>query len=281
MYDIRQNYDPVFKEAMSLFKDKALDFLGLTDIAPIAEPLRTESVEIEIKIEFRDLTFGTQDGRGLHFEEEVTLSKDDLLRFCGYNTGLSRMYRREFITVIFVKNPANITEIRMEQVHFKPIIVQCSEIDADSILNRLKKDIADGKVINELELVYLPLFHSTKFSPTELFKESTRLIKELQIDDDLKRKIYALSIVLANKVVEQEKLDEALKEVIMMGNIIIETAEKMGEKRGEKMGAERREEEIVKNMLSKGMDALDIIEVTGLSVDRIRKIRETVQDRAV
>ena len=59
---IHQNYDPVFKEAMSLYKDKALDFLGLTDIAPITEPLQTESVEIEIKVAFRDWTFSTQDG---------------------------------------------------------------------------------------------------------------------------------------------------------------------------------------------------------------------------
>ena len=66
---INRNYDPVFKEAMILFKDKALDFLGLKGIAPITEPLRTESVEIEIKSEFSDLTFATQDGRGLHFEE--------------------------------------------------------------------------------------------------------------------------------------------------------------------------------------------------------------------
>ena len=175
-----QNYDPVFKEAMTLYQDKALDFLGLTGIAPITEPLRTESVEIEIKIEFRDLTFGTQDGRGLHFENEVDLSADDLLRFGSYNIGLSRVYKREFLTVIFVKNPTQLKELRTAQLLFEPIIVQCSNFDADAILDRLEKDIAAGVPVNELELVYLPLFQSTKFSPTEIFKESTRLIGELQ-----------------------------------------------------------------------------------------------------
>ena len=63
----------------------------------------------------------------------------------------------------------------------------------------------------------------------------------------------------------------------MMGNIIIETAEKMGERRG----AERREEEIAKNMLAKGIDLLDIIEVTGISTERIRKIRESIEAKAV
>ena len=268
-----QNYDPVFKEAMTLYKDKALDFLGLTGIAPISEPLRTESVEIEVKVAFRDLTFSTQDGRGLHFEEEVDLSKDDMLRFGGYNLWLSRAYKREFITVIFVKNPTALTEIQTEQVNFKPIIVQCSNIDADVMLDRLQSDISEGKPVNELELVYLPLFNSDKFSPTELFKESTKLIRDLQVDDNQKQKIYALSIVLASKVVEQNQLDKALKEVILMGNIIIETAEKMGEKRGEK----RKMEETAQNLILMGFDSLDIIKATGISIERLAEIREALR----
>ena len=62
-----------------------------------------------------------------------------------------------------------------------------------------------------------------------------------------------------------------------MGNVIIEYFEEQGEKRG----AERQKEEIAKNMLAKGMDVLDIIEVTGLSVERMREIRKTKQSKAV
>ena len=273
MEDIHVNYDPVFKEALILFKDKALDFLGLTGIAPITEPLRTESVEIEIKIEVRDLNFGTQDGRGLHFEEEVNLSHDDLLRFCGYNTGLSRTYKREFITVVFVKNPTTLTEVRTKQLNFMPVIVQCSKIDADAMLNKLREDIAAGRPINELELVYLPLFHSIKLNPTELFKESTGLINNLQIDDDRKRKIYALSILLANKVVEKTQLDIALEEVLNMGNIILETVKNYGEQRGRLS----EKEELAIKMINKGYDSLEIIELTDLSIEHIRKLRESAR----
>ncbi|MDR2855420.1 MAG: hypothetical protein LBV40_04620, partial [Methanomicrobiales archaeon] len=83
--DVHTNYDQVFKEALTLFKDKTLDFLGLHGIAPIAEPLRTENVEVSIRSEFADLTFALQDGRGIHFEEEVQLSKDDMMRIAGYS----------------------------------------------------------------------------------------------------------------------------------------------------------------------------------------------------
>ena len=49
------NYDLGFKEAITLFKDKALDFFGIDELASITEPLATESVQVEIKSLFRDL----------------------------------------------------------------------------------------------------------------------------------------------------------------------------------------------------------------------------------
>ena len=79
------NYDLGFKEAITLFKDKALDFFGIDCLASITEPLATESVQVEVKSLFRDLVFATQERKGLHFEEEVHLSEDDLWRFLDYN----------------------------------------------------------------------------------------------------------------------------------------------------------------------------------------------------
>jgi len=268
-----RNYDPVFKEALVLFKDKTLDFLGLTNIAPIGESLSTETVDVEISWEFKDLAFATQDGKGIHFEEEVALSRDDLLRFCGYNISLERVHGRKFITVVFVKNHATITELKSEQIQFKPIIVQCTQIDADAMLSRLKKDIADGKPVNELELVYLPLFNSTKYSPTQLFKESTDLIRALQVDDIRKRKIYALSILLAIKVVDQSQLEEALKEASIMGNVILETAEKIG--------ADRQKEIFARKLLKKGFDSLEVVDLVDISVEQVRELREAIRDEAV
>ncbi len=71
MNAIHHNYDAVFKDAMTLFKDKTLDFLGISGVAPIKEPLRTENVQVEVKTEFVDLLFSTNDGKGLHLEGGV------------------------------------------------------------------------------------------------------------------------------------------------------------------------------------------------------------------
>ena len=150
--------------------------------------------------------------------------------------------------------------------------MQCSSFDADAILDKLKKDIAAGVAINELELVYLPLFQSTKFSPTEIFKESTRLIGELQVEDEHKRKIYALSILLAGKVVDESAIEAVLEEIKVMGNIIIDVAEKRGEN--------RVKEETAIKMISKGYDSLEIIELTGLSIERVGELRSDLRREA-
>ena len=254
--------------------------MGITGIAPIGDSLNTETVEIELTWEFQDLAFSTQDGRGIHLEEEVDLSRDDLLRFCGYNISLNRIHKREFITVIFVKNSTNLTEIKTEQLHFKPIVIQCTTIDADAMLDRLKNNIASEKPINELEAVYLPLFSSAKFSPTELFLESAKLIRDMQTDDQHKRKISALLIAVAGKIVDSVQLDNLAEEVSVMGNVIIEYFEKRGiehgMERGIERGAERCQEEIAKNLLFMGMDALEIIKATDISAERLIEIRNNI-----
>lgn len=267
------NVDLAFKESFSVFKGKVLDFLGFTGISPITEYLGTESVQIEIKWEFIDLAFATQDGRGLHFEEEIDLSEDDLYRFVGYNSSLTRVHKREFVTVIFVINPTTLKGIKTEQLDFKPIIVQCSEIDADAILSKLRKAIADGEPINELEAIYLPLFHSKTLSPSELFSESAELIKAMQTEDSHKRKVLTLLATLCGKVVDPAQLTAIIEEVRMKGNKIFE--------RLEEIGAERVQETTAKKMLLDNLDVLDIIRYTGIDAERLNKIRESVRQEAV
>lgn len=269
----RTNVDLAFKESLSIFKGKVLDFLGLTGIPPITEHLATESVKIEVTWEFADLAFGTQDGRGLHVEEEIDLSDDDQYRFAGYNLSLSRVHKREFITVIFVKNPTKLTGIKTEQLEFKPIIVQCSEIDADAILAKLRKAIADGKPINELEAIYLPLFHSKSLSPTELFVESAELVKAIQAEDKHKLKVLTLLATLCGKVVDPAQLTATIEEVRMKGNKIFEYLEERA--------AERREEEILRNLIVEGLDSPAIIKATGVSEERLRVIRASLHKEAV
>lgn len=277
--------DNVFKESLSLFKDKTLDFLGLTGIAPITEHLGAESVQIDVTWELNDLVFATQDGRGLLLEEESNLSKDDLFRFIGYNVSMRRAHKREFLTVVFVKNPTNITTIESEQLNFAPIIVQCSKIDADEILAELRQAVDNGQPINELSAIYLPLFHSTQLSPTELFVKSASVIRAMDASDSHKQKVLALLITLAGNIVDKVALDALAEEVILMGNKFIEYFEERGEKRGEKRGVEQGElrgrEIIAKNLIRMGHETGTIAEATGFSPELIDSLRSSMQVEAV
>jgi hypothetical protein len=287
MNKIHKNYDAVFKDALTLFKDKTLDFLGLHDIPPITEPLSAEFVDVDVKTNILDLVFGLQDSRGLHIEEEVDLTYNDLLRIGGYHLDLCRTYTREFITVIFAKNPVRINGIRTGQLTFEPVIVQCSDFDADAILEKLKTAVSGGEPVNELELIYLPLFKSVRCTPTELFTESTKLITAMRADDKAKHKMAALLIVLCGKVVDKAVLEKYAEEIRHMKNAVIEflmklgeeDGIKLGEERGMKLGEERRklkETETVLKMLSRGLSSEDIIYYTGISQERLDQILSLV-----
>jgi len=277
------NYDLGFKEAMTLFKDKTLDFFGIDGIGTITESLATESVAVEVKSLFRDLVFATSEGRGLHLEEEIVLSEDDLWRFLDYNVSLYRIHRRVFDTVIFVKEPTALTGIDLERLVFKPIIVQCANVDADAMLDELKRDIEDGKPINELKLVYLPLFRGKALDATGLFLESAKLIRSMKVEDQLRQKILALAILVAGKVVDPGVLNQMYEEVKLMGtgNVILDTAEAYGEKRGIRIGEVRQQEEMAKRMLAKGCKLSEIIEFTGIDIDRLGELQESIRSEAV
>ena len=207
-------------------------------------------------------------------KRKLHLTPDDLWRFLDYNVSLYRIHKRVFDTVIFVKEPTDLIGIDEDRLIFKPIIVQCSKIDADDILAELKRDIKDGKPINELKLIYLPLFRST-LNANDLFLESAGLIHDMKVNDSLKRKIIALSILIAGKVVDQDILNKVYREVKTMysDNVILRVAENYG--------AEREKEEIARKMLAKGMDVLDVMYFTGVTTEQMREIRESMSKEAV
>ena len=216
------NYDAVFKDAVSMFKDRSLEFFGLPKDMTITEPLKTETKEITVKSELADLTFKMTNGKGLHFESEAALSEDDLLRFCGYQIDLIRTYKFEFITVIFVKDSHKHEKLDYETLKYNPIIINCADYDADAILAKLRAQAAKGEALNELELIYLPLFKSERYNPGELLTESIRLIKAAKLEDEQKLKISALALVLSNKIVDASILEELWREIKMMRLKVLE-----------------------------------------------------------
>lgn len=79
-----QNYDNIFKNSLSIFKNEVLDFLGV-DLPRIDSFVETEFAEIETRDEMLDLNFRLEDGSILYLEEEVDILTEDLIRFASYD----------------------------------------------------------------------------------------------------------------------------------------------------------------------------------------------------
>jgi len=60
---------------------------------------------------------------------------------------------------------------------------------------------------------------------------------------------------------------------VSTGNVILDVAEEYG--------AKREKEEIVRKMLLKGIDSLDILDITGLDIERLRELRDLVRSEVV
>jgi len=220
------------------------------------------------------LTFKLSNGKGLHFESEVALSKDDLFRFCHYHIDLIRTYGFDFTTVIIVKESHRQRVLDYEMLKFSPLIINFAEYDADVILEKMKEQTARGESLNELELIYLPLFKSERYNPIELLTESIRLINTAKIAENDKLKISALAIVLSNKIVDADKLTELWKELKIMRLKIIEYAVEQGIQEGIEQGIEQGVLKVALKMLKRGKLLSDIIEDTALTEDQITDLAD-------
>jgi uncharacterized protein YuzE len=230
------NYDKVFKDAFSIFNHKVLDFLGM-DLPRIERFLETEFTEIETQGNRMDLNFLLEDGSILHLEEEVSLSKNDIIRYAAYDLKLYARYGTNINTVVLCVNKVGKANTYIDAGSFKYSIhaLDMSERDADNKLYELKQKIINNQEINELEIVFLPLMKSKK-EKVELLKEAIELEKQLNVDINIKEKIVAMTLVAADKMVEREQLKNIWEEIKMLK--VIDFAREKGIEEGMEKGIE-------------------------------------------
>ncbi|MDR1533159.1 MAG: hypothetical protein LBS62_13440 [Clostridiales bacterium] len=268
-----KNYDIVFKDALSLFSGKSLEFLGISGLPPLGTPLKTELPVISAHTSFSDLTYKLPDLGGVHLEAEDKISRDDLIRFCEYVLRLIKAYNMDFLSIIFTRHKPSATKLDFKALKFKPIIVCLADRDADKTLARLKKEIKNSGQVNELELIYLPLYASKNLNVTELLMESAALVRQLNIPDVMADKILAAMLVLANKLVDKNKLNNIWKEFSRMYKLkVLEVAEKQGVRKGMRKGARKEREKVAAAMLLNGVSFEFVMKVTGLSEERLAEL---------
>ncbi|MDR1532722.1 MAG: hypothetical protein LBS62_11185 [Clostridiales bacterium] len=275
-----KNYDIVFKDALSLFSGKSLEFLGINGLPPLGKPLKTELPDISAHTAFSDLTYDIPGLGGVHLDAEDKISTDDLIRFCEYVLRLIKAYKMDFMSIIFTRHKPSATKLNFKALKFKPIIVCLADRDADKTLARLKEEIKNSGQVNELELIYLPLYASKNLNVTELLMESAALVRQLDIPDVMADKILAMMLVLANKLVDKNSLDNIWKEFSRMYKLkVLEVAEEQGMRKGVRKGVRKgmrkgvqKYREVVTNMLSNGASYEFVMKVTGLSEEKLAEL---------
>ncbi|SDH87550.1 hypothetical protein [Halanaerobium congolense] len=202
------NYDFVFKDSFSLFKNDIGDFLKV-ELPGIAYYLETEFAEIETNAERMDLNFKLEDGSILHLEEEIEVSVDDLIRFASYDLKLYNRYRDRIRTIILcIKGyPAAEAAFNAGSLGYNTTVVNMSDKDGKEKMKELREKIEKGEEINYLELIFLPLMNSDQ-DIVKRVKETIELEDKLDADQKFKNNLAALTIVLCDKFLSSENMIE-------------------------------------------------------------------------
>ena len=105
----------------------------------------------------------------------------------------------------------------------------------------------------------------SRLSKTELLRRTIELEKELP-EKELRNKVRELTLILADKIVDQKILDELWEELRMFKVV----------KYAEEKGMEKERETVAKNMLSLGIEDELVIKATGLDQSIIDKLKKSL-----
>lgn len=249
--DYNKVEDAVLKKAMEFFKDNAVSFFGID--TRIIAPAETEIKNIDIKTNYTDYLFYTEDGGYLHFEFQTTNKKDDLKRFLYYDVSLFYKEGRKIRTLVIYSSgienvdtyiDAGTTKYNIEAFYMK-------NLNGDEKLEYLREKISKGeKLTGEdiLTLTFLPLMRSKK-NKSDVTIESIELADRIPESNE-KLQCLTLLYALFDKFGD-EVSKKKFKEVVTMteiGKMIREEGIKEGIKEGK---AEGKSEILIKLLIKK------------------------------
>ena len=272
--DTLRNQDKVLKESFALYKGRSLDFLDSDLTGEVTEILNTEMTETTTKKAYADNALKLSTGKGIHHEWEADISEDDMMRIGSYHIDLSRMHKISFTTVIITAKAPRTTEYVSPSMTFKPKIINLKDRDADKALAEIDRRLKAGKhdEINELEIIYLPLYSSASGKTTaDLLDLAIKLTPQVVKDDRKKQeKLQDLLILLTGSFVSESELSK-----VMEANMRI-LEDTTGFRLIEARGMNQKAIEIAQNMLRAGEDYAKIVQFTGLNMERVEELAKEI-----
>ncbi|MCL2016541.1 MAG: hypothetical protein FWG68_09885, partial [Defluviitaleaceae bacterium] len=150
------------------------------------------------------------------------------------------------ITIIITENKPSKTEYENLSITFKPKIICLNERDGDATLQKIKQQLANGEPINELELVYLPMYGSNQGTTMYEFLESAiQLTPQISDNAQITKKLQILLLFLTLRTADTSKIKKILEDNMTITNDhpVVQALLEIGNDRGRAEGiAEGRAE---------------------------------------
>lgn len=292
--DYNKIEDAVLKKAMDAFKQSAVAYFGIG--TKIIAPAETEIKNIDIRTNYTDYLFYTEDGNYLHFEFQTTDKKDDIKRFLYYDASLFYKEKRKIRTIVIYSADIEKVEEAVDAgtIYYKIEPFYMKKLNGDEKYKDLCNKIENNQMLLEediLNLTFLPLMSGSD-SSTE------RAIKGIELAEAIKdkeAKMLSLSLLYALF----EKFGDALskkrlKEVMTMTEIgkmirdeALEEGKQEGKKEGLKEGGTKGKADILIKQLIKKFNKLpeaykdniknlseDTLEVIALNIFDLEKAED-------
>ena len=282
--DVLHNQDKVIKEALEIFKGKTLEFLDEKLEGEIVEILGSEITETITKKAYSENAYRLSNNTGMHIEWEARITKTCLMRIASYNIDMSRKYKIPFVTVIITAKPHRIKRYSNPSLTFVPRIINLKGRDADTALEQIEEKLSKGEPINELQLIYLPLYGSKSGKTVaELLAQAMKLTPRVAKGVFELNKLQSLLVLLCGSIVKKEDMGKILEEnmIKIRGNtaleILTEWAIEDGLRQGLEQGLEQGEIKgimnVAKKMIMRNDDFSQISEITGLSLQELNELK--------
>jgi hypothetical protein len=284
-----QNKDILFKVLAENYKDRSFSALGL-DLPKIKEVLPTTLPQVSAFELRADGVFLLEDDRILIIDYESTVKPDDFIKYAGYMASVLRnRYAsvKKVHNIIFavvytgdiVKAPDKL-ELDGLRIEIKQVFL--SKFDTGGLYADLKSKVENGLPLSDediMKFIIMPLTEPTAERKQLLTEKTIDLAKQVG-DEKEQMFIIASVLVAADKFIDDE-YSESIKEWLRMTKVArLYEEEKLeavniavNRAVNQAISQTRRDEQMLmaQKLLSRGMDYLEVMELTTLTKDEVKK----------
>jgi hypothetical protein len=274
-----QNRDILLKILSENYKHRTFSAYGL-NLPPIKEVLPTNLPALQVNEKRADNIFLLADDSILILEYESKTDSHTALKYGHYAFRVAETYFKEkapkiIIAVIYTADIAKAPgSLDLGSVKLSWEQVFLSKLDGEAIFDDLKTKVESKKPLTETDIMNFVILPLTQKKNKQKFIEKTVTLAQEITDEDTQSFIIAGILTAADKFIDKLYSKKMRRWLTMtkVGRLFEEEKLEYAQKYAKEY-AKKREEDIARKMLSKGMDILEIMELTMLSKAEILSLQ--------